>query len=140
MCVCTRTQPQSHTYLYVWLRNWTRDLQTFSDFYQTIVKHFKIKCVETLNRVTRTMPVVTRLPAQMLRQARDAHVPATVQVGTLPAKSGRVSFLTHRARPREGPSHIRVHQLPHAKGGHRNKSVDVHTRYTDKRFMHVLVY
>jgi hypothetical protein len=60
----------------------------------------------------------------MLRQARDAHVPATVEVGTMPAKSGRVSLVTHHTRPGEGASHIRVHQLPHAKGAHRNNSVD----------------
>ena len=84
-------------------------------------------------------PVVTRLPAQMLRHALDAHVPATVVVGTLPAKSGHLSFRTHRTRPVGGSSHIRIHQLLHTKGAHRNNNVDVHIGYIDKRFMHALL-
>ena len=81
-----------------------------------------------------TPPVVTGLPAQMLGQAADAHVPATVKVGTVPAERGHHIFSAHRTWPDGGPFRIRIHEVAEAKGADRNDcgfdfDVGVHTGF-----------
>ena len=74
----------------------------------------------SLRHGARTPRVVTGLPAQMLGQAADAHVPPTVKVGTVPAETGHLIDVTHRTSPDGGIFRIRIHEVAEAKGADRN--------------------